>query len=170
MTQLEPQSDDKWAEPRGVHDANDPVDVRCAPLKRVHPIKRRVFPILLLLAAVLLVALLYPQPSSAPMPSLSSIRSSVTMVVVGGIERFRSDMGCYPDPRDGGLKALAVRPRVHPERWAGPYVTTEELKDPGGHELRYRCPGQHNPDGYDLWSVGPDGVDGTKDDIGNWEQ
>jgi general secretion pathway protein G len=31
------------------------------------------------------------------------------------------------------------------------------------------APGKHNPDTFDVWSVGPDGQDGTDDDIGNWE-
>jgi general secretion pathway protein G len=31
------------------------------------------------------------------------------------------------------------------------------------------CPGTHNPDSYDVWSLGPDGINGTQDDIGNWK-
>ena len=38
----------------------------------------------------------------------------------------------------------------------------------GLREAHYASPGTHNPDSYDLWSVGPDGADGTADDIGNW--
>jgi general secretion pathway protein G len=30
-------------------------------------------------------------------------------------------------------------------------------------------PGKHNTDSFDVWSVGPDGQDGTEDDIGNWQ-
>ena len=29
--------------------------------------------------------------------------------------------------------------------------------------------GKHNSDSFDIWSTGPDGQDGTEDDIGNWE-
>ena len=29
-------------------------------------------------------------------------------------------------------------------------------------------PGKHNANSYDLLSVGPDGKEGTDDDIGNW--
>ena len=39
--------------------------------------------------------------------------------------------------------------------------------DPWGHPYRYLEAGVHNPDSFDLWSAGPDGVDGTEDDIGN---
>ena len=42
------------------------------------------------------------------------------------------------------------------------------LKDPWSRDLMYKAPGEHNPESYDLWSIGPDGQDGTDDDIGNW--
>jgi general secretion pathway protein G len=34
----------------------------------------------------------------------------------------------------------------------------------------YRQPGQHNVNGYDLYSFGPDGQEGGADDIDNWSQ
>jgi hypothetical protein len=36
--------------------------------------------------------------------------------------------------------------------------------------MRYRFPGIHNPEGFDIYSVGPNGWDdeGRNDDIGNW--
>ena len=46
--------------------------------------------------------------------------------------------------------------------------TPDMLNDPWGRPYRYRHPGMHNEDGYDLWSVGLDGADGTADDICNW--
>jgi general secretion pathway protein G len=43
-------------------------------------------------------------------------------------------------------------------------------KDPWGNPFRYRASGDdlHNKDSFDLWSAGPDGKDGTDDDIKNW--
>jgi len=41
--------------------------------------------------------------------------------------------------------------------------------DPWGNTYAYRCPGQHDKDGYDLLSRGPDGVEGGGDDITSWE-
>lgn len=42
--------------------------------------------------------------------------------------------------------------------------------DPWGHRYRYRSPGRHLPDAFDLYSVGPNGTDegGTGDDLANW--
>ncbi len=74
---------------------------------------------------------------------------------------------------EGGLPVsldrLMTRPSDDAGQWKGPYVSDPKaLLDVWGHPLRYRVPGVHNPDGYDLWSAGPDGEDGTDDDIGNW--
>ena len=80
--------------------------------------------------------------------------------------RFHHRAGRYPDR----LEDLLERPPdLEPSRWDGPYVSTREvLNDPWGRPYRCRHPGVHNEGGYDLWSVGPDGVDDTPDDIGNW--
>jgi general secretion pathway protein G len=56
------------------------------------------------------------------------------------------------------------------EKWNGPYLKDSgALRDPWENDIRYAAPGKHNPDSYDVWSVGPDGQDGTADDIGNWQ-
>ena len=87
---------------------------------------------------------------------------------------YKWHMGKYPDT-DEGLAALFERKdRVDDERYQGPYLegTYEELKDPWGNPYEYRCPGEVNEDGFDLWSRGPDtkddgGKEGS-DDIKNW--
>jgi general secretion pathway protein G len=80
---------------------------------------------------------------------------------------YRTNTGSFPTT-DEGLKALITQP-MGKMGWKGPYVATKEIsKDPWGVEYRYRFPGVKNPDGYDLWSLGPDRVEGTNDDIGNW--
>ena len=53
------------------------------------------------------------------------------------------------------------------KNWHGPYL--DKLpEDPWGNPYIYYYPGKHNPNAYDLLSVGPDGKEGTDDDIGNW--
>jgi len=56
--------------------------------------------------------------------------------------------------------------------WRGPYLKneTEIPTDPWGEPYIYECPGRHNPNGYDLSSLGPDKQQGTEDDISNWQQ
>lgn len=82
---------------------------------------------------------------------------------------FRIHNGRYPSTAEG-LVALAQAPRGLEASWHGPYIESDyrKLLDPWGHLYQYRSPGTHNPNGYDIWSLGPDGVSGTADDIGNW--
>ena len=86
------------------------------------------------------------------------------------METYYMQNGDYPTT-DQGIKALKEKPSSPPtpKNWNGPYVKTIPV-DPWGHEYKYKCPGEHNPDDYDLWSVGKDGQDGTDDDITNWEE
>lgn len=55
------------------------------------------------------------------------------------------------------------------KRWEGPYLEGGKVPlDPWDREYRFTVPGKHNTETFDVWSVGPDGQDGTEDDIGNW--
>ena len=69
-----------------------------------------------------------------------------------------------------GLKALVERPRVDPipERWR--QLLEEVPKDPWGREYKYAAPGKRSKKAFDVYSAGPDGVDGNEDDIGNWKK
>ena len=87
--------------------------------------------------------------------------------IKANLMQYRMHMGSYPST-DDGLKALLDAPdNEKASRWKGPYADSVS-KDPWGNPYQYCCPGVHNKNGYDIWSMGPDGVDGTDDDIGNW--
>jgi len=80
---------------------------------------------------------------------------------------YQLDNGTLPTTEQG-LKALWSKPTVEPipPHWHA--VLEEETLDPWGHSYQYRNPGTHNPDSYDVFSMGPDGLSDTDDDIGNW--
>ena len=59
---------------------------------------------------------------------------------------------------------------MNPSKWEGPYLDSDLPLDPWDNPYQYVSPGIHNPDGFDIWSYGPDGINGTEDDIGNWGQ
>ena len=80
--------------------------------------------------------------------------------------RFRIDNGRYPTTEEG-LAALTKAPARLSNTWKGPYLL-ELPQDPWGYDYQYQFPGKHNPNRYDLWSTGEDGVT-SDDDIGNWE-
>ncbi len=69
-----------------------------------------------------------------------------------------------------GLMALVEKPTLEPipENYR---AFMEELpKDPWGQPYKYRFPAQKSKKTYDIWTVGPDGQDGTDDDLGNWKK
>ncbi len=111
------------------------------------------------------------------------------------LKHYKLDMKEFPTT-DQGLKALIEKPADLSDekaaRWDGPYTESKELpKDPWGHEYQYEYPPTHgsasdsttsdtsstgdttkaNANDYpDIWSFGPDGEDGTDDDIKSWTE
>ncbi|MGC6424119.1 MAG: type II secretion system major pseudopilin GspG [Lentimonas sp.] len=85
-----------------------------------------------------------------------------------GLAPYKLDLGNYPTTEQG-LNALIKAPSGKEAKWKGPYL--EELPmDPWDNAYQYRFPGSKNINGakgYDVWSLGPDGVE-SADDIGNW--
>jgi len=86
------------------------------------------------------------------------------------LEFYKLDNRRFPNA-DQGLDALVTKPTAAPvPRDYNPagYIKSEQLLDPWDAPFNYRIPGEHNPYSFDLWSLGPDGVEGG-DDIQNWE-
>ena len=90
--------------------------------------------------------------------------------IATALKLYELDNGTFPTTEQG-LQALLEEPSSDPAPldWRGPYLEKKPV-DPWGNTYEYRSPGTHNTNGYDLFSVGRDGVAGTDDDIGNWEQ
>jgi general secretion pathway protein G len=83
---------------------------------------------------------------------------------------YRIHMGDYPSTAEG-LQALITPPSGHADQWHGPYLADGKLPlDPWQQPYVYRYPGTKNKTGYDVFSKGPDKIEGTKDDIGNWSE
>lgn len=86
------------------------------------------------------------------------------------LEFYRLDNRRFPTT-DQGLEALIQEPTAPPlpRDWNPEgYTKRDSLEDPWGQPIQYRAPGEHNPYSFDLWSYGPDGVEGG-DDIVNWD-
>jgi len=79
-------------------------------------------------------------------------------VIADSLERYIADVGNYP-ATDEGLEALLSQP-PGTDNWQGPYLKETSLEDPWGNPYQYDCPGQVNPEGYDLFSLGKDGQEG----------
>jgi len=87
-------------------------------------------------------------------------------LIRAAVDTFEVDCGRYPTSEEG-LQALVAAP-AGLAGWHGPYLNISLFADPWHNAYVYRCPGLHNPRSYDLHSLGPDGLDGTEDDIDNW--
>jgi iron(III) transport system substrate-binding protein len=109
-------------------------------------------------------------------PELQFFKMAKTDIAcfTGALGQFQTDCERFPATEEG-LNALIKRPQTIPERlWHGPYLllgphlSKNKLpQDPWGRDYFYRRPGFHNPDGYDVYSLGPNGK-GEVEAIGNW--
>jgi general secretion pathway protein G len=81
---------------------------------------------------------------------------------------YQLDAGALPTTEQG-LKALVTKPTVEPipQHWRA--CAKEETLDPWNHPYQYRIPPKKSTDEYDLFSMGPDGLSDTDDDLGNWK-
>lgn len=88
----------------------------------------------------------------------------------GALDQYALDMNGYPTTEQG-LGALQEAPSdvENADKWSGPYLEGELPKDPWQRDFQYAYPPTKNTDDFpDVWSLGPDGEDGSEDDIGNW--
>jgi general secretion pathway protein G len=86
------------------------------------------------------------------------------------LDLYKADNGEYPTTEEG-LKALRQAP-ASAKNWNGPYLKKALPPDPWGNDYIYTAPGEHNPDSYDLMSLGADGQpggEGKDADVSNWE-
>ena len=79
---------------------------------------------------------------------------------------YEASVGHAPSTEEG-LKALMTPPSPKPRNWKK--LMDKMVLDPYGREYHYAQPGAHNPDSFDLFSAGKDGIVGTADDRGNWD-
>ena len=126
--------------------------------------------IIILLASVAIVALVPQQKGARIDTTRLKIKSIET-----ALEAYNVNIGHYPNEQEGGMQALLVKPtfdnEVTGEKWRGPYLT-EDPTDAWGNKFNYQLQEATSTDvaakPYHLWSNGPDGMDGTEDDIKNW--
>ena len=89
-------------------------------------------------------------------------------VFVEGLSQLNRDCGRYPTTEEG-LSSLIERPStIQAKTWHGPYLDMSFIPpDPWGHPYKYIYPGTHNTNGYDIYTLGPEGKGGNEA-IDNW--
>lgn len=96
---------------------------------------------------------------------ISTVKADITANIPLALDLFEMDNGRFPTTEEG-LSALSTN-IGNLSGWKGPYIKREP-KDSWGSSYIYKYPGGHNND-YDLYSSGPNGIEGDEDDVGNWK-
>ena len=85
------------------------------------------------------------------------------------VDLYAFDMNRPPTTEQGIAALITCPPDASEAAWGGPYLeVTATSTDPWGNEYQYVYPGK-NGEEFSIWSYGPDGMDGTDDDIGSWQ-
>jgi general secretion pathway protein G len=112
----------------------------------------------------ILAALVIPRiAGSSERARITATQTDINGGIKSAIGNYEVDNGFYPK----SLQDLLQQP-ANAKNWHGPYLEKLPI-DQWGNPYIYYYPGKHNPTGYDLLSAGPDGKEGTEDDIGNWQ-
>jgi general secretion pathway protein G len=122
---------------------------------------------MLLVVAIIgiLAALVIPKIAGTSEHSrVVAAQTDIRAGIKTALDHYEIDNGYYPR----SLNDLLVQPS-NAKNWRGPYFDPPQLPvDPWGNPYVYYFPSKRNQPTYDLLSVGPDGKEGTDDDIGNW--
>jgi len=80
------------------------------------------------------------------------------------LDFYQLKTGSYPTTEQG-LKALINKPTIPPipSNWI--QIMKRESLDPWRNPYAYRFPGNKDPTTPEVFCVGPDGIEGTRDDI-----
>jgi general secretion pathway protein G len=107
----------------------------------------------------------------ARLPAQKKICEGTLEQVSSAIEEYGFAIGHYPTSDEGGLAALLTKPGYPSEETAAKWrqFLKKEPTDPWGNLIKYEPSAAGTSDStapaFKLWSVGPDGQDGTEDDI-----
>lgn len=130
------------------------------PLSRT---RRRGFTLMELLLVLAIIGLLMGGGAAVYSGIMDSAKVTKTQtklgILAGQIQLYSSQKSGKLPSQSAGLAAL---------KNAGLVKTDEEVTDAWGQPLIYTVPAKRGGDKYDLWSKGPDNLENTPDDVGNW--
>ena len=147
-------------------------------MRLARPRRSRGFTLIEIMAVVVIIGLLMAIVGPRVLSVFDQGNVTATGAQVKSLQTalatYYMDNRRYPTTEQG-LLALVEKPSIPPEarRWRpGGYLDGKVVpKDSWDQEFQYAAPGEHNPESYDLWSLGADGQPGgggNDADIGNW--
>ncbi|MBN1855180.1 MAG: type II secretion system major pseudopilin GspG [Pirellulales bacterium] len=139
--------------------------------------RRRAFTLieLLIVLGILVMLLAFVGPRVLRSGEKADIKMATVQIggFKGALDNYYYDMKTYPTTEQG-LKALLREPEDLGEdsKWDGEYIDGDSIpEDPWGNPYQYEWPSTHGNKRFpNIWSCGPDGEDGTDDDICNWKK
>ena len=135
------------------------------PLVRLSPGAATGFTLIEILVVIIVIGLLAGLVGPRILGHVSEAKTATARAQIElfsvALDNYRLDNGSYPTTEQG-LQALQDKPTREPipTNWRGPYLRKAVPVDPWGRAYSYRSPGQHDPSGFDLFSLGRDGQPG----------
>jgi len=135
--------------------------------------RRRGFTLIEVLLVLVILVILAGMAVTAygPMQRSAYMRAAKTQIGAFRVplSAYWLDMGDFPATAQG-LDALRMAPADMGGggRWMGPYLDIDVPNDPWGRPYQYQYPGVVDPTMASIWSMGPDGINGSQDDITSW--
>jgi len=127
--------------------------------------------LVVIVVIAILAALVAPNVFQHVGAAKSATAKSQMEMISTTLDAYRLDNGAYPSTEQG-LNALWELPSIQPPaNWRGPYLRKAVPPDPWGNAYIFMYPGQSNPNGFDLISLGADGQpggEGENADILSW--
>jgi general secretion pathway protein G len=139
-------------------------------MKRSSPKRNRGFTLIevLLVLVILVVLASLAVVAYGPIQRRANINAAKVQIdlFATALDSYQLSVGTYPTTA-AGLQALRSPPAdlQGPSKWEGPYLSKDIPPDPWGKAYEYSCPGQHNPDHFDVWTVTPE-----NQVLGNWTE
>ena len=120
--------------------------------------------LLVLVILATLAAIVYPKVMGRSEQARVTAAKTQIANFKTALDSFEVDTGRYPQGKNG-LMDLLQQPR-DATGWHGPYLESIP-NDPWGNAYIYECPGKHNPNSFDISSMGKPGANAP---IGNWAE
>jgi len=139
-------------------------------------LSQKAFTLVEMLAVLLLLGVVLGIAGPAIFKQVEKGRIRASQVQIAAFDQsltaYNLDCGSFPTSVQG-LAALLSQPTAgrkckdyDPDGYVkGKSVPLDQWKQ----DYIYSSPGQNNPSSYDIFSKGPDKIEGTDDDITNWE-
>ena len=122
-------------------------------------LKHKGFTLIELMVVVVIIAALAGMVLPRLLPASDEAKKKISQADIANItvalKMYRLQNDKYPSKSEGFMALVPKQlEKIPHDPWKRPY--------------KYRYPGTRSTAGFDIWSLGLDGQEGTEDDVHNW--